>query len=247
MPNSSSPTERKSRSALASGLSLSLLVALSIGCASVETTRIERLAPKSVPPPNRILVYDVAMTLDDVPADSSMRAHVEARDEKPSEEDLELGRELGSQIAKKIVEELAALGLAAKRAQGFGAEERLDDVVVRSEFVEIEQGSRTMRVLIGFGAGSNDLATHFEVYQVTSSGRTPFGSAQIEAEGGHMPGMLLSMGIGGLIKGAAIGGALATGREFTSESIQGAADRTAKEFIEIVKPGLEEHGWIEKE
>ncbi len=92
------------------------------------------------------------------------------------------------------------------RATGTGVDERLHDMVIRGGFVEVDKGNMALRVLIGFGAGGNDLQTHFEVYSITEAGRIPVGTAGIQAEGGHVPGMLLSMGLGGLAKGIAVGG-----------------------------------------
>jgi hypothetical protein len=223
---------------------LCALVTLGFGCASSKVTGINRVAPDYVPRPDRVLVYDVAASAADVPEDSSLQPYATARVEKQTSEELELGRALGAQVAQELVERLKDLGLPATRTSGSSAFERVNDLVIRGGFVEVDEGNMALRVLIGFGAGASDLRTHFDVYQVTETGRMPLGSAGIEAAGGHMPGVLLSMGVGGVVKGLAVGGTLAAGREFTSESIEGAAERTAKEFIKEVKPGLEKRGWI---
>ncbi len=102
-------------------------------------------------------------------------------------------------------------------------------------------------MLIGFGAGASKLTTHFFTYIVTERGPEAVGEAEIETEGGKMPGMVLSMGVGGLARGAAVGGALSTGREIGSESMRAAAERTAEQFMELVKPGLIRRGWITEE
>lgn len=223
------------------------LSALGIGCASVDVTGINRTAPDHVQRPDRVLIYDVATTVNELPQDSSLRADFAVGDREQSDDDIELGRELGALIAKNISEQLSELGLPSVRATGWDAQERPNDIVIRGGFVEIDDGNVVMRSLVGFGAGSTELQTHFEVYHVTPYGRTPLGTAGIEAAGGHMPGILLSMGIGGVAKGAVVGGTLAAGREFTSESIQGAAKRTADEFVETLKPGLVKRGWIKED
>jgi hypothetical protein len=170
---------------------------------------------------------------------------VSDRERKQTPEEIELGRELGAQIAKEITASFRDLGLPAMRATGTGVDERLHDMVIRSGFVDVDKGNMALRVLIGFGAGANDLQTHFEVYSITAQGRVAVDTAGITAAGGRMPGMLLSMGVGGLAKGLAVGGGMAAGKEYTSESLQGAAQRTAEEFIDQVKPGLAKRGWIE--
>ena len=165
--------------------------------------------------------------------------------EKPlTEEQIAVGRKLGAAIAEQIVEALHELGLPAERATGTGVAPRMGDVLVRGEFVDIEEGSRAKRMLIGFGAGASKLTTHFFTYVVTERGPEPVGQAEIESKGGKMPGMVLSMGVGGLVQGAAVGGAAATGKEFGPESMGAAAKRTAEKFMELVKPGLVRRGWI---
>lgn len=225
-------------------MTLVVLVAFGFGCASTKVTNINRTAPDDLPKPQRILVYDVAATVDDLDPESSLSAYVSDGERKQTPEEIKLGRELGAQIGKEVTASLRDLGLPAMRATGTGADERLHDMVIRGGFVEVDKGNMALRVLIGFGAGGNDLQTHFEVYSITELGRVPVGTAGITAKGGHMPGMLLSMGLGGLAKGAAVGGGLAAGKEFTSESLQGAAKRTAEEFMKEVKPGLVKRGWI---
>lgn len=225
---------------------LSALVALGLGCASAKVTDINRVGPKNLSRPSRVLVYDVAATMGDLASGSSLAPFASER-EKQTAKDVEVGRALGAQIGEALTTRLRDLGLPAVRATGAGTSERLNDLVIRSAFAEVDKGSMALRVLIGFGAGANDLQTHFDVYSVTEQGRIPLGTAGIEAAGGYMPGMLLSMGIGGVVKGLAVGGTLAAGKEFTSESLEGAAERTSKEFIETVKPDLVRRGWIKKD
>ena len=184
-------------------------------------------------------------TTAEIDANSSLNSHLSGEQQDQTDEEIEMGHKLGALIAEKLTERLQELGMPAVRATGSGLPEQLNDLVIRGGFVGIEEGNMALRVTIGFGAGSNKLQTHFDVYQITPAGRTLMGSAGITAAGGKMPGILLSMGIGGVAKGLMVGGTIAAGKEFTSESIEGAALRTAEEFITTVKPGLIERGWIE--
>ena len=49
-------------------------------------------------------------------------------------------------------------------------EDEGSDVVVRGEFVSVDTGSRSMRMLVGFGAGRAELSTLVETFQITPSG-----------------------------------------------------------------------------
>lgn len=220
---------------------------LLVGCASTDATVIETSEDRVIPRPDRILVYDVAASEEDAAGNPSIEGRYSRREDPLTEDQIAVGRELGAAIAEQIVESLRELGLPAERATGTGVVPRMGDVLVRGEFIDIDEGSRVTRMLIGFGAGASELTTHFFTYVVTERGPEPVGEAEIETEGGKMPGMLLSMGVGGLAQGAAVGGAAATAKEFGPESMGAAAERTAEKFMELVKPGLVRRGWITEE
>ena len=87
-----------------------------------------------------------------------------------------------------------------------------------------------------------------EVYQMTDSGLTNLGFAEIEAEGGMLPGMLVPVGAGAatgnLLRGAIVGGVVATVKEIGPETIEAAAERTAEEIAEAIENAYEERGWM---
>ncbi len=103
-------------------------------------------------------------------------------------------------------------------------------------------------MLIGFGAGSAGLETLVEGYVVTTRGLVPLGSAQIETSGGKMPGMLVPMGAGAaagnVARSVAISGSSNILQEGGSESLEGAAKRTAKEIAEVIVKAYKERGWL---
>ena len=110
-------------------------------------------------------------------------------------EEIELGRQLGALVAAHLIKELNDNGIPAISA-GAGPVPVPGDAIVRGEFVSIDEGSRIKRVVIGFGAGSAELKTLAEAYVVTPTGLVSLGSAEVEAEGGRMPGMVVSLGVG---------------------------------------------------
>jgi Cysteine rich repeat len=87
-----------------------------------------------------------------------------------------------------------------------------------------------------------------EAHQMTAEGLRPLGRGQIRSEGGELPGMVLPTAVLaataspiGLIVG---GTAKATGEVTGSETIQGAAKRTADEIAAQVRMAAEQQGWI---
>jgi hypothetical protein len=120
--------------------------------------------------------------------------------------------------------------------------------VIKGQFVSIDEGSRLKRMLIGFGAGAAELKTFVEGYLVTEGGLRPLGSAEIEAGGGKMPGMLVPVGIGAAAgragTAAAVSGGLNVAQELTSEGIHHAAERTAEEIAELLEEAFKKRGWM---
>jgi hypothetical protein len=165
----------------------------------------------------------------------------------PPPQQIELGRKLGAQVAKELVADLHGMGLPAVAAAGQPAP-RLDDIVLRGYFVSVDEGSATQRVLVGFGAGGAELKTAVEGYQMTAQGLRPLGRGEVRSGGGKLPGMVVPLAVVAATAnpiGLVVGGAVkATGEATGSDTIQGAAKRTADEIAAQLKVTAEEQGWI---
>ena len=131
---------------------------------------------------------------------------------------------------------------------GSGPPRQTGDVVLYGEFVYIDKGSRTARMLIGFGAGAGELQTLVEGFQVTTTGLRPLGSAEFRSAGGNMPGIVVPLGIGAATgrarTSAVVAGGLNVAQELGPESMRAAANRTAKDIAEVLRDAFENQGWI---
>jgi hypothetical protein len=216
------------------------------GCASTEVTERQRYEGAKLARPDRIIVHDFTADPADVPPESAFAAQMAGAITPPPQQ-VALGRRLGAQVAKELVADLRGMRLPAVLAAGQPAP-RADDIVLRGYFVSVDQGSATQRVLVGFGAGSAELRTAVEAYQMTAAGLRPLGRGEIKSGGGKLPGMVLPLVVVaatanpiGLVVGA---GVKATGEATGSDTIQGAAKRTADEIAAQLKTAAEEQGWI---
>jgi hypothetical protein len=216
------------------------------GCASTEITERQRYEGEKLARPDRIIVHDFTADPAEVPPESSFAAEL-AGAPMPTAEQLEIGRELGAQVAKELVAELQGMRLPAVLAAGQPAP-RAEDIVLRGYFVSVDEGRVGRRVLVGFGAGAAELRTAVEAYQMTAQGLRPLARGEIRSEGGELPGMVVPLAVVaatanpiGLIVG---GTAKATGEVTGSETIEGAAERTAKEIAAQLRTAAEEQGWI---
>jgi Domain of unknown function (DUF4410) len=143
--------------------------------------------------------------------------------------------------------DLQGMGLPAVLAAGQPAPQ-VDDIVLRGYFVSIDEGSAATRALVGFGRGAAEMRAAVEGYQMTAEDLRPLGRGEIRSEGGELPGMVVPLAVVAatanpivLIVGAA---AKATGEVTGSETIEGAAERTAKEIAAQLRTAAQQQGWI---
>jgi hypothetical protein len=223
-------------------------ILLLASCASSGVAQ-KQIAPaaQELARPALVIVYDFAGAREDLPSDSVILRYYQQGSVPQTKKQVELGRQLGRLVAQKLVANLNKAGIAAQPVDSAPVP-RIGDAVVRGEFIVVNEGSRLTRVLIGFGAGSTELKTLVEAYAVTATGVRPLGSAQIEAAGGKMPGMLVPVGIaagvGSIAASAAISGVSNAVQEVGPETIEAAAERTAKEIARLVVDAYKKRGWL---
>jgi hypothetical protein len=225
----------------------SILLVLA-GCATTPVAQVERSdASHAVERPERLLVYDFAGTRGDLPPDSHVTGYFEQNEAAQTEQDVELGRQLGRQVAQQLVARLRSAGIDAYPV-GAGPVPKLGDVIIRGEFISITPGSRTMRVLVGFGAGRGELSTLVEAFQITATGPRSLASTQTRTQGGRLPGVLLPLGVASAAGSVATSAAVSSGsnvlQERGPESIRAAAQRTADGIADAVIAIYRERGWL---
>ena len=81
----------------------------------------------------------------------------------------------------------ARYGLPAGTATG---------LVISGQFVSVDQGNRTERVVLGLGAGRSDVRVRVQAFDVTPQGRQLADEIEVDAKSGLQPGMAESMGAG---------------------------------------------------
>jgi Domain of unknown function (DUF4410) len=222
---------------------LALLVAG--GCAKTTVTQEQYYEGPRLAKPARILVYDFAASAADMPPGYAMAVSAPAADQ--SSDDLALGRKLGELVAKDLVSELQKMGLPAVSANG-QPPPQLNDITVVGYFVSVDSGSIAKRFAIGFGSGSPALATAAEVYVMSSQGLRRVASGELDSTGPKGPGEALPLAVA-VASGNPIGLIVSSAAKVEGEvsgrtTIEGSAERTAKELAEKFKVGAQRQGWI---
>ena len=229
-------------------LALLIVACITISCASTEVTSHKRYAlGEKLQKPNRIIVYNFTATPDDIPAGAPISGYYRKRAKPQTAEEIRVGRELGNIVAKELVKEIRKMGMPAEYA-GIGPAPGIGDLLIKGEFVSVEAGSKSKRMLIGFGAGAGELRTHVLRYQITADGPRLLGRKVITAKDGKMPGLLLPVSTAaaaGTVVVPAIFGGLIINREIVAENLQDGAKRTAQEIAKVLSKKFVDQGWIQ--
>ena len=106
---------------------------------------------------------------------------------KPSEDPAAKARELVTLLSNTIVAELNNAGIRATRLEP-GALMPQDGLLVGGEFLEVDEGNRMRRAMVGFGAGSEEIKVQVEVYDLARNPTAPFLVYGTGEEGRKGPG-----------------------------------------------------------
>lgn len=227
------------------GILISGVIAIGLGCASAGVTTLPGTRDDSMlPRPSVAYIYDFAVSSDDVVIDT-LGAEFISEGEKLSEEERQ-AHATANALSEAIVEQLRKQGINAKRAND-GDIPPLHALVLKGQFITIDEGSRFKRMVIGFGAGSSELRVRAQVYQVTERGLRRIAEAEAEASGSKMPGMAIPVA-GGAAMGSAATSAVVSGGMNIARETRGAmnpdAERMAEKIAERAKAFYVRQGWL---
>ena len=138
---------------------LSLMLLLLAACTSVEVNP-EAGAMEQLPRPNRVLVYNFAVTPQEVQLDAVGSAITSTLDgTADSQQEQQVGHAVANALAKHLVSNIQNMGLYAERAAGPVPPTGID-VLILGQLVSIDEGNAAERMIIGLGAGRSDVEAH---------------------------------------------------------------------------------------
>ncbi len=231
-----------------SRLSLAALF-VSAGLACTTGQLVQEYSGAPLPRPDRILVYDFATTPGEVRLDRGLSAKiVEAANSEPrSEQERELGQKVARALSDHLIKELRALGLPAQRGSGEPPTSG-NSMLIEGQFVSIDQGNRTARVVIGLGAGRSDVETHVQAYFAREGGIQTLEKLDVSAKGSLKPGAAETLGVGAVAGNLVVAGVVTAATTVGSETLGGTveadAKRTASKITKELKPFFERQGWL---
>ncbi|MFB3061816.1 MAG: DUF4410 domain-containing protein [Candidatus Binatia bacterium] len=222
----------------------SLLAVLLAGCAGGSSkVGPQHAGFQSLPRPPVVLVYQFAVDSDDVVADTFGGG---IGKEASTLERVKRGRVFARELALKLVKKVAELGIGTRVATP-KTMVPMNALVVKGQFLTIDEGSKVKRTMIGFGAGAEEVRVRIQVYQMTETGLNRISEAEGEAHGRKTPGMVGPAAIAG-VTGNVIGLVVQGGMQIKSEAIDGSMDTTlnniVEEFVENAARFYKRQGWL---
>lgn len=218
------------------------------GCASTKVS-VDREYQGFLTQPKRVLVYNFAVSPDEVDLDSGISGDIKDLVNKSPRTDQEraLGRQLSDALAIHLVKEIGALGIPAIRAYT-NVPVAGRALLIKGQFISVDEGNQAERVVIGLGFGRTDVRTLVEAYNVSSGGKILLEEFGVNAKSGDKPGMAETIGVGALAghlaTSAVVSTGLAVGSETFSANVEADADRTAKAIAKQLKDVYIDQGWI---
>jgi len=214
------------------------------GCAGANVATTKRGG--AMTKPDVVVVNDFAVTGAEVNLDRGLMASA-MRDNGPrsvNDEENRVGHVVAQKLSETLVDELRKEGINAVRA-GDRAPMTPSTVVLKGEFVTIDQGDQTKRVWIGFGLGGSQIRTRVQALQ---NGEL-VAQAETNTHSNLKPGMAVSLGAGAAAESGATvaAGAASTGfSEVFLSTVEADARRTAQEIAKKIKDAYVERGWMSR-
>lgn len=223
------------------------VIGILAGCAPTTVEAVSTYGGQ-LPRPDRILVYDFSVSPEEVKLDRGVGAKLEGlvKGTPRAEEERAVGRKAADALSTHLVKEIQALGFVVTRASGTPPTTG-NLLTIEGHFLSIDEGNRTERVVVGFGAGRTDVKALVEVYDARGGGRILVRELETDAKSGFKPGMAATMGAGAAAGHLATSAAVSAGATAVSETIgatvEADASRTAKEIAKQLKEYFVSQGW----
>ena len=236
------------------GLLSIILAAIALGCAPTNVQQ-KNMTLTQLPRPDRILVYDFAVSPDEVMLDKGLSADLmqkyqQHKGTSRSAEEIKIGHKVADAVARELVKKINSYGLFAERAFGLPSGKG-KILMVKGQFLTIDEGNRTERVAVGFGAGRTDVQANVQVYELTPQGMKQVDDLRGVAKSGDKPGMAEMMGVGAiaghLLASTLISGTVAGASEMTSATVEADGKRLAEKIAADLGNFFIDQDWIPPE
>jgi hypothetical protein len=216
-------------------LLLSLVGVLSLSsCSSVGIHGLQNHTPWVKTAPTRILVEPFSAPLSNLQLG-----------DRPAAEKRILRTEIVNSLAQNTAGQLRTHAANAAVLQNAG-QIQPGTWLIRGDILEVDQGSRALRAVVGLGAGSTKMRTRVRVFSVTPQGLVPLITFKTTGKSGLEPGAALGLATGGV--STALGAANAAGSLLLSSlpGVSSDIDRTSYEIAAVLSAYLQRNGLLDR-
>lgn len=163
----------------------------------------------------------------------------------------QIAQQVSERLADKLVEGITSLGLAGRRSSR-DTDVPATALVIIGHFVDIDEGNRLQRLVIGLGAGQSQVDTQALVLAHYRGKFRRLLEFETHADSGAMPGAALTMGAGaaasgGVTAGMAAANSAVTGVKGYRSGVEAMAGRSADRAVEYLSQFFANQGWIPPE
>jgi hypothetical protein len=236
----------------ASRLRFGVAVAAAAGTLAAGLAAAAPSQPPS-PRPQRILVVDFAATSSNVRLERGLGSRLAKNLAGPAatkEKQAKAADDVVNAIGNTLVKEIRALGIPAERVPlgavppGSGAVAIIDGRVLT-----IDQGNRTARTVVGFGAGASKVEADAELSYRGPDGKTRLLISYADTgKSRRTPGLAVALGAGAAMGAVAtvaiVGGGLHAYSEVRGATVGADGTRLAKKLAEQLAKSFAALGWI---
>jgi len=221
--------------------SLGLLLA----CGQTGIRRAALVGEKNLPRPNRILVYDFAVSEQEVKEYQGIMRQQPTIKDAATRERL-LAQEVKDALADEVVEALKPLGFEVQRVAR-GTRASGNDLVVDGQFQTVDEGSPLNRLVVGFGTGASMVQTQVQLYQAPEARKLMEFTTQ--ADSGKLPGAAPAMGAGavaagGVTAGMVVANAAVAGVKTYKSDVARMAAASGDQVARYLSEFFAKQGWI---
>ena len=242
---------RRRLALIAGGFLAPVVLALLAGCAP---TNVQQTSEHNgaLPRPDRILVYDFAVSPDEVKLDETLSEEIRQRYEgdqytNRTPQELKVGHTVAYVVADELVKKIQSYGLWAERAMGAPSRQG-NTLIIKGQFLTIDEGNRAERVAIGFSAGRTNVQADVQVFELTAGGEQQVETLAASGESASKPGMAEMMAVGllthHLLTSTLVSGTVAGVSEAKFDTVEDDGRRMADKIAADLGEYFVSQGWI---
>ena len=222
-----------------------LLCCLVSACAQTGIRRAALVAETDLPRPHRILLYDFAVSEEEVKEyQGIMRQQPSIKD--AAERERLLAKEVKDALAEEVVDGLTPLRFVVERV-GRESKATGSDLVIDGRFLSVDEGNPLSRLVIGFGTGSSTVQSQVQVYQGTEARMLMEFTTQSDSS--KMPGAAPMLGAGAVVQGGVSAGMVAanatvSGVKTYNSDVARMAAASGDQVARYLSEFFAKQGWI---